>query len=460
MLKNSDVVILKFGGTCMGSANSINVCADIIENKIKSNLVPFVVVSAVSKMTDKLILMLELAKSNKKKEFEENFYDFKQKHLTILNNICKVDTLLNKCSNIMLNKINLLYKLYEKVFILKKYTDKIYALVCSYGEDISSDLMELCLIQRKINAKKIHSKHFVKTNGNYLSANVDFKQSKICFNKIKNTIYSEKTVYVMTGFFGSNNNNDIMLLGRGGSDFSASIAGISLETKSIEIWTDADGIMSGDPRIITNAKSWKFINREIATEIAYAGAKVLHPKTISASYYNIDVIIKNLFHQEFEGTLVNSNINTNNIVSITLDDSYSLIHFNNKNILDKYGFIEKINTIFNKNHIFLDIVASSETSISCLIKTNTLPKNTLQLFDKIVNVSIIENVSKISILGNNINNSNILSQIFNILQKEKIDPLTVSIGTSNNNIRIIVKNENKNKTLLCLHQELIINANN
>ena len=452
---NNNLVVLKFGGTSMGSAETINECVNVIKEKLDNKQNPFVVVSAVSKMTDKLLSMLELAKNNKQKELKQSFNEFKEKHFTILNNITKDKDLLTKYKTILDKKNEELEKILDGISLMKDYSDKTHALVASYGEDLSSDLIECCLCERKINAKKIHSKNFVKTNGNYLSADVDFPKSKNCFKKILDNILNDKLVYVMTGFFGSNTNNEIMLLGRGGSDFSASIAGICLSAKTVEIWTDADGVMSADPRIIKDAKIWDCMNKNIAAEMARAGAKVLHPKTISASYYNIDIVIKNLFNRNFKGTLIDDKNYGDDVIGVVSDSDYSIIHFENQDMFGNPGFIEKIGSIANKNNISFDMVTTSETSVSSTAKTNSLSDNVLKLFEKIANVTVINDTIKISIIGNNINKSEILSKIFNSLKKENINPLMVSVGSSNKNIGIIVNKDDKEKTLLSLHKELI-----
>lgn len=453
-MKNCDIAVLKFGGTSMGSADTMISCVDVVKERIKENKRPFMVVSAISKMTDTLLQLLDLAKHKKKQEMNKVFQSIIERHFAILKDLTKNKELLEKYTGILNNKFASLSGIFNGILLTSDYSEKMQANVLSYGEDLSSDLMEVCLIENGINGKKIHSKYLVKTTGDYLSASVDFAKTKRAFKKVLKDIDSG-VVFVMTGFFGGGHNNEIMLLGRGGSDFSGSIAGISLEASAVEIWTDANGVMSADPRLIKNAKSWEEMNKDVASEMARAGAKVLHPKTISASYYNIDIIIRNLFNKNFKGTLVNSKHHGDGVKGIVSDNGYSILHLENQDMFGGTGFIAEIGLIASENNIPLDMATTSETSVSFTIKTKFLNNSALKLFNSIANFNITDNVVKISIIGENIANNDILEKAFTSLKKANIEPLMVSMGRSKNNIGVIVDINNRDQALSVLHDALI-----
>ena len=450
-MTTNNIAVLKFGGTSMGTAETMNICADVISNKIKQKEKPFVVVSAVSKMTDTLIKLLELAKNNKKHDLNTVFQASKDRHFEILKNLTKNAELIEKYSKIINAKFAHLFEILNGIILTSDYSEKTQAYVLSYGEDLSSDLMELCLIENGIKGKKINSNKLVKTHGSYLSSDVDFIKTKRAFSKIAKEI-ENGTIFVMTGFFGGGIDNEIMLLGRGGSDFSGSIAGIALNAKIVEIWTDADGVMSADPRIIKEAKSWEEMNKDIASEMARAGAKVLHPKTISASFYKIDILIRNLFNRAFNGTLINSKLYGDGVKGVVSDDDYSILHLENQDMFGSAGFVAKIGIIAKENNISLDMTTTSETSISFTIKTKTLNKVALKAFNSIADFSIVEDVVKVSVIGENISNNQILEKLFTALKSSKIEPLMISMGHSNNNIGIIIKKNDKVKTIESLHK--------
>lgn len=453
-MKKSNIVVLKFGGTSMGTAESIKSCADVIISKIKEKKNPFVVVSAMSKITDGLLKLLNLAKIGKKREISKLCKEIIDRHFNVLVNLIKNNELKNKYINLLNEKFFSLSRILDGIVLTKDYSEKMQANLLSYGEELSSSILEAYLIDNGINCKKINSKKLVKTNGNYLSADLDYKKTKTCFKKILSDI-KNGVVFVMTGFFGSNTENEIMLLGRGGSDFSGSIAGISLNADSVEIWTDVDGVMSADPRLIKTAKSWEKINKDVASEMARAGAKVLHPKTILASHYGIDILIKNSFNKSFEGTLVNSDFYGDGVRSVVSDDGYSILYIENQAMFNGVGFITKIGSIASENNIPIDMTTTSETSFSFTIKSILLNNKVKKLFDLMGNFKIVEDTTKISIVGENIASNNILELTFKALKEKNIEPLMVSMGQSKNNIGIMVKTENKEKALLTLHKVFI-----
>lgn len=455
-MKKSNIVVLKFGGTSMGSAITMNSCTDVIKERLASKKKPFVVVSAISKMTDTLLNLLSLAKNRKKQELNRVFQSTKDRHFEILKDLTKNEELINKYTKILNAKFASLLEILSGILLTCDYSEKMQANVLSYGEDLSSDLVELCLLENGIKTKKINSKFLVKTHGDYLSTTVDFIKTKKAFKKVLPEI-NNGTVFIMTGFFGGGKNNEIMLLGRGGSDFSGSISGIALDSDIVEIWTDADGVMSADPRLITNAISWEKLNKDIASEMARSGAKVLHPKTICASYYDIDIIIRNLFNKNFKGTLVNSDFCEDGVKGVVADGDYSILHLENQDMFGGVGFIAKLGIIADDYDVPLDMAATSETSVSFTIKSSCLNKEILKSFNSIADFSIINDVVKISVIGQNISNNSILEKIFSALKLKNIEPLMITMGQSKNNIGIIVKKDNKNLALSGIYEILFMN---
>jgi aspartate kinase len=451
---NNNIVVLKFGGTSMGTADSIKECVSIVVDKIKTGKRPFVVVSAVSKVTDVLLKMLELAKNNEQERLTIIFTSIRDRHFEILQKLSDNKELTKKYEKILNKKFSRLYDILKGIVLLKDYSEKTQAIVASYGEDLSSELMELCLVEHGINAKKIDSAKFILTDDNYLSSNVDLEQTGKNFKTILKKV-NEGTTFVMTGFYGKNLNNEITLLGRGGSDFSGSIAGIGLRADVVEIWTDVDGVMSADPRIVEDAVVWNRLNRDIASEMARAGAKVLHPKTIVASFYGINIVIKNSFNRNAEGTIVDTKDYGDGVKGIVSDDEYSIVHLENQNMFGNVGFIADVGETATDNGIPIDMVTTSETSVSFTVKTNMLDDEALSEFSDISNVEITDDVAKISVIGQNIVNSRILSTIFSALDKNKIEVFLVTVSQSKNNIGIIVKENDKDKTINTLHNDLI-----
>jgi aspartate kinase len=197
-MDSKNISILKFGGTSMGTAESMKLCMELAMEKIKQGKYPFFVVSAISKMTDSLLKMLEFAKNKRKKDMMGLFISLEERHFDILNNLTNNQSLIDKYTKILNKKFLYLINVLNGILLIEDYSDKTQASIASLGEELSSDLMECCLIENNIKAKKISAKNFVVTDGNYLSANVDFGKTKKKFKKILNEV--EHTTFVMTGF--------------------------------------------------------------------------------------------------------------------------------------------------------------------------------------------------------------------------------------------------------------------
>jgi aspartate kinase len=453
-MKNSNIVVLKFGGTSMGTAESIRECAGIVKDRIKDGKRPFVVVSAISKMTDTLLTMLKLAKDGEQKELMNIFENIRNRHFEILQKLSDNKELIKKYENILGEKFSRLFDILKGITLLKDCTEKAQAIVASYGEDLSSELMELCLAEGGVNAEKIDSSNFILTDDDYLSSNVELEQTSKNFKPLLRKV-NDGITFVMTGFYGKNSNNEITLLGRGGSDFSGSIAGIGLQANTVEIWTDVNGVMSADPRVVESAVVWNKLNRNIASEMARAGAKVLHPKTIVASFYGIDIVIKNSFNKNAEGTIIDTEDYGDGVRGIISDDKYSIVHLENQNMFGNIGFIAGVGEIAANNGIPIDMVTTSETSVSFTIKTNMLDDEVIDEFGAIANVKVFHDVAKISIIGHDIINNKVLSTIFGVLDKNKIEVSLVTVSQSKNNIGIVVGEYAKDKAVNVLHDGLI-----
>ena len=456
---NNNIIVLKFGGTSMGNTESILKCVDVVNETLKKGKKPFVVVSALSGITNKLIELVNFAKAGKRTELNRKLKFLQNKHYEVLNELANCNAnLYNDYITKINDKLSSLQILLEGIFLSGDYTKKMYANILSYGEDLSSELMELALEINNIKSKKIHSKELIKTEGSFLSADIDFKMTKNHFQKKTLSLLNNGVVPVMTGFFGGNKNkkNLIMLLGRGGSDFSASIAGIALDAELVEIWTDVDGIMSTDPRITKQAITWEQLNVEIASEMARAGAKVLHPKTIYAALNNIEIIIKNLFNRKFKGTLI-SNKKSDGIKGVVLDHNNKIIHLRNNDMFGNVGFIAKVTEKTAEFKIPIDVCTTSETCFSFSFKDDDYQKSILKDLKNFAELELIENVTKISIIGENIVEDNsILERIARTFLENDIKIIMSSISCSKNNICLMIKQKDSNKAVIELHKNLFI----
>ena len=293
--------VMKFGGTSVAHASNINKVIDIILDSKKGGDNIVIVVSALSGITDDLIMLANLA-SKKDLKYKIIFEAICGRHNQAIKEL--IDS---KNQERVLREINKKYSELEEIAknIFSAQELSLFALdaVMSFGEQLSSFIIGNGIKSRGIPCEFVDSRAVIKTDDNFGSANVDLEKSY----KLMSDCFKGKTLSIMGGFMASTKNGITTTLGRGGSDYTASLAGAALDASVIEIWTDVDGIMTEDPKKMKNALLIPEITYEKAEEMAYNGAKVIHPKTIRpAILKNIPIYVKNTFNPMGSGTKISN----------------------------------------------------------------------------------------------------------------------------------------------------------
>ena len=273
--RTMNIKVMKFGGTSVANATNINKVIDIISDsqKQRENLV--IIVSALGGITDELIKLATLA-SKKEEAYKVLFKNICQRHNQVIESMIQF----KECKNVLLEvkkKYAELKKIVKNIFQTKKLSRASLDAVMSFGEQLSAYIVSEAIKNRGILCEFVDARTLIKTDDNFGSANVDLKSSdKLISNYFKN----RNTLTVMGGFIASTQKGITTTLSRGGSDYTASLVGAALDASVIEIWTDVDGIMTEDPKKMKDALLIPEITYEKAEEMAYNGAKVIHPKTI------------------------------------------------------------------------------------------------------------------------------------------------------------------------------------
>lgn len=443
------IKVLKFGGTSMGTTESISQCAQIVKKTAEKEKT-IVVVSALSKVTNELIELIELAKSQRSSQIIKRLDALEQRHKQTLKPFVNN---LEKSWVIFIPIFKELRQILTGISLVGDISEKTSAAIWSYGERLSSWIMHFALIQENVANERVIATKLIKTDSNYLNAAVDFSKTKVSTKKVIGPVLKSKSAVVVTGFIGSDDDKHLTTLGRGGSDYTASILGLSMGAKDIEIWTDVDGVMSADPRIIKDAKVWKEINIDVMSEMAYIGAKVLHPKTISPALLGkIPVYIKNTFKPTAPGTKI-VEADKKGIKGIVVKKDQTLLHLSNPIILNQIGTIHEYSHVFADNDISIDVCATSEISITFSINSKDKQEKLFEGLRELANLDVNENMAKVCIVGSHIgNDAKILAKIFNSLEKYKI--YTISNSASFNNITLMVKEKDADEILKVLHKRL------
>ncbi len=436
------MIIIKFGGTSVGSAERIRNTSDIIKKNLNKN--PVIVVSAVSKVTDLLIKLADESANGSGNELQQQIKDI---HLEIIEK-------LNLGKNLLEEDFNNLAVLSDETKSRKIINQKILDHFQSFGEQMSSKIVAAHLSSISIESRAFNSWELgFLTNDDFGNA----EPLESCHENLRSEIKKLNCVPVITGYIGKTENGEATTLGRGGSDYSAAIIGAAADAEEIQIWTDVDGMMSTDPKIAANAKTIERVSFAEASELAYFGARVLHPKTIlPAMRKNIPVRILNSFHPENEGTtIVNDSEKSEQAVkAIACKSNTTLIHIDSKRMLGAYGFLARIFEIFSKYKKSVDVISTSEVSVSLTVDNGESVQDILNDLKEISDVEILKDKSIICVVGEGMRNTlGVPGRIFTTLSKNNVHVEMISMGASEINITFIVDGKDTEKAVRVLHKE-------
>lgn len=433
----------------MGSRDSMKNVAEIVRKNIKRK--PVVVVSAMSGITDSLINGAHDAVKGHVNKVKKSVSEARQRHHALLlgfGNKKEVDTYFAKNLEPLFAEIELLM---QGVAMLKELSPRSLDNLSSFGERLASHLLVFVLQSMNTGAQRFDTREILRTDSDFGGANVDFKASKPLYRRVINCV-GKGMVPVLTGYIGADRQGNTTTLGRGGSDYSASIAGILVGAECVEIWTDVDGILTANPRDIEGTKLWNQVSFQEAAELAYSGAKVLHPKTIHpAIEEEIDVVVKNTFHPEAKGTVINRE-QKNGLKGVTTTKGVNVIYICSDNMLDEFGFVNKVSAVFAKHGVSIDVITTSEVTISISVN-GEVPKIILQELSQFAKVKVTSGQAKVCLVGTNMCSDPLfLSKVFKTISKFQVH--MISFGASNINLTLIVEEKDCLAIARALHQEL------
>jgi aspartate kinase len=433
--------ILKFGGTSLGSAQRIKNAACLIDE----NSSCLVVLSAMSGITNELTdLYSELINGH--------FDEAKLKIDSINNHFNETAYQLfddNTYLSLALTEINkAIQTLYKDLEIIKLKE------VLAYGEQITSSLFSLYMHSNGRKNTLLDALTFMATD-NEGEPDFSFIESKLG-NQIKRS--NEPATYITQGFICRDHKGRISNLKRGGSDYSATIIAAAIGAEEVCIWTDIDGLHNNDPRYVNDTKAITNLNFDEAAELAYFGAKILHPASIRpARDKNIPVLLKNTLNPDANGTRISEDIEVEGIKAIAAKDGILIIRIYSGRMLMAHGFLKRIFTVFDRYKIPVDVITTSEVAVSVTIEETNMIEALVKELEKLGSVEVVENCSIISAVGSEISlNPVVLSPLFECLSV--IQPRMISLGGSRNNITVVVDSEKKSAALNQLNQS-IFNSN-
>jgi aspartate kinase len=447
------LVVMKFGGTSVEDPAAINRTAAIVAGRVAAGKQPVVVVSAMARVTDQLLRCAAAASQGDRTGALAISSRLRSRHRDTAAALVKDQKNSAELVNWVDQKFDQLDEVLRGLAAILELTPRISDLIVSYGERLSSRMIAYAFCERGIDAAPVDSREVVITDSQYQKAiPIDSIIEMRAAEKIRPLVKSGK-VPVMGGFIGSNEAGITTTLGRGGSDFTGAIIGGAMQAEAIEIWTDVDGIMTSDPRVCPDALRVKVISFEEAAELAYFGAKVLHPATIlPAVKKNIPVLVLNSKNPSNEGTRIISLAPhcSSPFKSIAVKKKLSIIDVVASRMLMTHGYLKAIFDIFDKHQTAVDMVSTSEVSVSLTVdSTDKLPAIAADL-SKLADVKYEGKKALICMVGEDIRGQNgMAAQVFNAVRH--INVRMISQGASEINMSFMIDEEDADEAVRSLH---------
>ena len=452
--------ILKFGGTSVGSVESISALIEILK-PLQGDENPIVVLSAMGGVTNALLDMAENARNLR--DYGDALKLVEEKHFKVIRALLPAGA-----QNPVLTKLKIYFNeledILQSVYNLRELSAQTKDLILSYGERCSTVMISHIAKQQFSNAVYVDGAELIKTDSNFGQAKVNTYMTEMLINDFYEA-NQDKLLFV-TGFISSNDDGRVTTLGRGGSDYTAAIWGAALNASEIQIWTDVDGMLTADPRIVKKAFSLPELSYTEAMELSYFGAKVIYPPTmIPAFLKKIPIVIKNTFNTDFAGTYIKHGISPSNlpIKGISSIDEISVLNLSGSGMVGKAGFSGRLFSMLSREQVNVVLItqSSSEHSITFAVKPADSLK-ALSLINKEFELELqarkleypeVENgLSVVAIVGENMKRTPGMSgKLFSALGRNGVNVRAIAQGSSEYNISVIISKTDLSKAVNAIH---------
>lgn len=434
--------VFKFGGTSVGSVETMRtVMTQIADGEQK-----LIVLSAMSGTTNSLVEISDYLSKKNKESALGVISSLEKKYYNVVFDLYQTKEMKDQGKKV----------LEERFEVIKSYTSGIFPeegarALLAQGELISTALFTLLMQESGYNALLLPALDFMKIDGDKLPDSYFIKE------KLNNLLKTQPKAdyYITQGFICRNQAGEIDNLQRGGSDYTATLIGAAINSEEVQIWTDIDGFHNNDPRFVENTRKVDTLSFNEASELAYFGAKILHPQTVLPAMMNgIPVRLKNTMNPPDPGTLITSESQTNGIKAVAAKDGITAIKIRSGRMLNAYGFIKNIFEIFEFFKTSIDMITTSEVAVSVTIDDSKHLDEIVAELKEYGKVEIDRNQTIVCIVGNMIaEEKGFAAKVFNSLQDIPIR--MISYGGSRHNISVLVNTNDKKATLQALSARLL-----
>jgi aspartate kinase len=444
-------IVMKFGGTSVGDAKAIGRVAEIVRERRAQS--PVVVVSAMARVTDQLLQMARAAGAGDRKTALKLARELRERHYNTAGELLGT-ALFTQFHSDLGTEFEELEELLRGISAVGELTPRTTDHVAAFGEVLSSKLVTAAFSAHGIESVLVDSRECLVTDDAFTRATPLFEDTNAKVCELIGPLLEQDRVPVMGGFIAATRTGITTTIGRGGSDFSAAIVGSALGAEKIEIWTDVDGMMTTDPNICPDARRIKVISFDEAAELAYFGAKVLHPATVlPAIQKNIPVYILNSRNPSCEGTRIAARAPhcKNFFKAIAAKKRITIVDVAAPRMLLAHGFLKAIFEAFDRHRIPVDVVSTSEVSVSLTVDSNeSIPALAADL-SKLADVKYEGRKAIVCLVGENLREiPGIAGQVFGELSDVKIR--MISQGASEINLTFVIDEEQVPSVVQRLHK--------
>ena len=434
--------VMKFGGTSLGSPQRMKDVAKLITADVDSKIV---VLSALSGTTNALVEISSTLASGNKNEAKLQIDALEQHYQTFIELLLNTDDAKLKAKQLLAEHFEFL------TIILKiSFSEALNKDILAQGELLSTKLFSIYLAEQNIHHVLLPALDFM-TIDSYDEPQIGTIKVKLAQLMQRN---KDTNIFVTQGYISRNAKGEVDNLKRGGSDYSASLIAAAVNASVCEIWTDIDGMHNNDPRVVDKTLPIEQLSFEEAAELAYFGAKILHPASIwPAQYYNVPVRLLNTMDPSAKGTLIAEQAGSVGVKAVAAKDGITAIKIKSSRMLLAYGFLRKVFEVFEKYRTSIDMITTSEVAVSVTVDNDIFLADILKELELFGTVEVDTNQTIVSIVGNEITETKeVMRKLFESVST--IPVRMVSYGGSKHNISLLIPRSYKEEALKCLNKGL------
>ncbi|AFG36695.1 lysine-sensitive aspartokinase 3 [Spirochaeta africana] len=446
--------VIKFGGTSVQDAPRIRTVLDIAVSAARSPGGAVLVSSALAGTTNSLLHIADLGRAQQRDAATAEIAALRERHLDEAAGLLGHDSpQLPELQQHIESLISQIRSLLEGILLLRECSARTRDAIVSCGELLSTTIIAAAAASLEIPSEWIDARELLCTDDNFGEASVDFPASN---QRIQARIQPRMDyLYITQGFIAANERRVTTTLGRGGSDYSAAIIAAALGAEALEIWTDVDGIMTTDPRIVSSARRVPAMSYAEAAELAYFGAKVVHPSTVQPAIgVGIPIYVRNTHNPHNPGTVISNERHRRGLRAIAAKKEITVVTTQSSRMLHAYGFMQQLFGIFARNRVAVDLVATSEVSVSVTLDPGVAEDSfpsALEELKELGEVTVERSMAIICLVGHDLwKDAVFIARVFTVMQD--IPVRLISLGSSDINLSLVVPEEYRETAVVRLHQ--------